>query len=253
MKRGLKKDILISLAITGIVCGALIAFIFLRHQIHCTSKRNVELARVSALFAGNAMLRSLSTNQSLSIEAAFYDALSALRVNSLSVQALLYSTNGIVRASSRPADLSRRASPSELNFINLLIEFPTQHNTAISVDKKNRIVHIYCLLKTNQADLYVVRFDAALGNIRGAIQQIYILLISILLLQSAAVIWLWVLLNKRVFVPVALLNIAAKEISEGDSSLRIDIQSMDELAELAATINALSSAIQNHSPKARRP
>jgi methyl-accepting chemotaxis protein len=245
----LKKDVLLRLAITAIVCAAVIVFIFLRHHIYYVSKHNVDRARLSALLAGSSIKQTLAANQPLSIEAALYDALSVLNDMGLPARALLYTQDGIVRAASDPAEIAKQAARDELDYITQLAEQADQHSTAVYVNKKTRVLHIYYPVKANGADLYILRFDAVLANMLSAIKQTYVLIISVLLLLGTAAAGLGAYFCKKIVTPIVLLNTAAKEIAEGDFNLRIDIQSADEIAELADTINSMSSALQKHALK----
>jgi methyl-accepting chemotaxis protein len=248
MLHSLKKDFLACLVITGIACAAIITFIFLRHQIYYASKQNVAVARASALLAASSIRHALACNQSLAIEAVFYDALSELNDNGLPVQALLYTHDGTVIASSTSDALAQQATSEELDYLGQIAVLPF-YQTVLRVDKKTRIVHVYCPVSSGGTKTYIMRLDTAFDNMLSAIKKAYVLIICVFAVLGFAVFWLGMFFYKRVATPIVLLNTAAKEISEGDYGLRVNIQSMDEISELADAINAAASALQKNTLK----
>jgi methyl-accepting chemotaxis protein len=247
MLHSVKKDFLVYFAITGIACSAIIAFIFLRHQIYYSSLNNAALARASAMFAARSLMHALNSNQSRAIEGVFYDALSELNDNGLPAQALLYAQDGIVIASSVTGP-TQQATGDELAYISQ-VAGRSSYQSSLRIDKKTRILHVYYPIPSGGPKTYIMRFDTPLDNMLSASISAYVLIICVFFVLGVAVIWLVMSFQKRVATPIILLDTAAKEISAGDYSLRVNIQSMDELSSLADAINAMASALQKKTLK----
>ena len=116
--------------------------------------------------------------------------------------------------------------------------------------KKTRTLQLYFPIYANNSVLYVARLDISLGNMAEALSQVYGPVIIIACLIIVASSFFAMVLTKRVIGPISLLNTATKEMAAGDLSLRINMNTKDELEELADTFNVMAAELKKIKAKA---
>ncbi len=104
-------------------------------------------------------------------------------------------------------------------------------------------VHAYVPLLVNQKPRYVVRFTFGLANMQQAMTDVYqpsiLMAVGVILLSGILV---WVLI-RAIMGPIQTLNQATRDIAAGNLSLTVQVDTGDELQELAETFNEMTRAL----------
>ena len=104
-------------------------------------------------------------------------------------------------------------------------------------------VYAYVPLLINQNPRYVVRFTFGLANIQQAMDAVYqpsiLMAIGVILLSGILV---WVLIQ-AIMGPIQTLNQATQDIAAGNLTLTVQVETGDELQELAETFNEMTKAL----------
>ncbi len=104
-------------------------------------------------------------------------------------------------------------------------------------------VHGYVPLFINQKPKYVVRFTFGLANMQQAMADVYqpsiLMAVGVILLSGILV---WVLI-RAIMGPIHTLNQATQDIAAGNLSSTIQVDTGDELQELAETFNEMTKAL----------
>jgi len=86
--------------------------------------------------------------------------------------------------------------------------------------------------------------ETTVSNLYATRQQMTYLIIIILLLTLVGSIFIAFWLARSITRPISQLSEIAKKISMGDTSMHVDVNSNDEIGELAATFNRMLSTIR---------
>ena len=159
---------------------------------------------------------------------------------------IVFDVSGKIIASSAKDLLGETTSYKDINKIedlNYLSNDGKWHITSIDA-LKNRL-YIYISLDNNGAGgtVYVAKLSLPLASIQEAFREVYgpvIFAVSIVILAN---ILFGFMLSKTVIGPIKILNNVTKIIAEGDLSVRTDINTGDELAELGATFNYMTEEL----------
>lgn len=240
MPNSLKHSTIIALASTGIACILAFAILLLLHQLHSITKYNAGQAKLYTIWVNTIVQQALTGSNKTDITDILAATLSKQQNNGIITKVVLYADNGTVKASTDTTEAGGLARAVEMPYIARAFTSGSHENSVFFVDKRSRVLHIYSLLP---AQKQVIRLDAKLGSMAIALQQIYLLIIAVILLAGFALTLLGIFLFRKVITPIILLNTAAGEIARGDSHLRIHIKSHNEISELADTITAISSGL----------
>jgi len=111
------------------------------------------------------------------------------------------------------------------------------------VNKTTKILSLYIPLSSGGEINNVARVFFSLGDIWGALKQIYKLAMILGLALIFINTLLGIFLSRLVVGPINVFNKAAKVISEGRLDLRVKIHTDDELEELANTFNSMTQEL----------
>lgn len=93
-----------------------------------------------------------------------------------------------------------------------------------------------------QGAIYLSIRVPEINNARTNVFKFYIISISIAILVSALLVYIFSL---KITKPLKLINNAAREIANGEFSKRLDISSEDEIGQLAESFNHMAVALEN--------
>jgi HAMP domain-containing protein len=238
MPNRLKHSTIVALAATGIACILAFAVLLLIHQLHSITKYNAGQAKLYTIWVNTIVQQALTGSNKPDMTDILVTTLSKQQNNGIISKVVVYADNGIIKTSTDTTEVGGLARAVEMPYITRALTSGSHENSVFFVDKRARVLHIYSLLPRQRQ---VIRLDARLGSMAIALQQIYFLIMAVILLAGLAFTLLGIFLFRTVITPIILLNIAAQEMAQGDSHLRIHIKSHNEISELADTITAISS------------
>jgi len=82
------------------------------------------------------------------------------------------------------------------------------------------------------------------AKIESSAKQSSIILSIVLLLSLAAAVFIWIVVAKRITQPIISLTDAAEKMSLGELSIKIDVDSEDEIGALAKAIGRLQTSLK---------
>ena len=252
MRATLKHRIIIPIIMFAVALVSVFSAIQVQSQLRATTMLNAARAEIAAQ-----SLKQALNEMALNDEAgkAPVSILRALGHSTLFSAAYVYSSDGLVEASTNNAYVGSRASAVELGNIRqalhkhsrvqALDDAPFVQSIHKDVDKPTRTLSLYVPAAGKNGLVYVGRIDVQLGSMQQAFKQLYIpLMLTALFVIILSALFGSTLL-RRVANPIAALNTAAKEIAAGDKNLTIHIDTKDELEELSDTINALALKLKD--------
>jgi len=98
----------------------------------------------------------------------------------------------------------------------------------------------------------VVLVSGSLAAVMGALSQLVTRLITAAMLINAAFLVVTWLTARRLTAPLQTLASAARRLGSGDLDTRVEVDSSDELGQLAGTFNHMAEEIQEHDRAQRR-
>jgi diguanylate cyclase (GGDEF)-like protein len=109
------------------------------------------------------------------------------------------------------------------------------------VDKRTRTFHLYVFFKNSFNHTAVLSFS--LSNIQKSLNEVYGLIAVIVFLVVVVNFILSIFLSRMLVEPVKLLNRASRDVANGNLDEKIDIETGDELEELADTFNYMTTQL----------
>ncbi|NQT90949.1 MAG: diguanylate cyclase [Candidatus Omnitrophica bacterium] len=223
----------------------------LQNQMKSITVFNSLKAKLAAQILKDSLQEALRSSNDEDPRKALGSALQSLRKAGLIESASVYSVDGVVAASTTRRGIGKRIPATETKRVERVVEGEGKGRGIRSfVDKARKMLQLYVPITTGNGVDYVGKLDMSLGNIGEALQQVYVPALFTAGLVVIANIVFGIILSKRVVGPISLLNEATKEMSGGDLSLRIHMETNDELEELADTFNVMAVELNKMKAKA---
>ena len=163
-----------------------------------------------------------------------------------SEEVLLYASNGTLKIALGSPDMVEAVSKKELAMVADAMGYgPAQNLSSFHTNGNPGSLRLYIPIMLQGKISYVVRLYAPLKNILAILKQVCApLLIASLAIVIYTVFFALILL-KRVIGPISILNTATKELAEGNYSMRLYMDTDDELKELGDTFNKVAMKLQD--------
>ena len=252
MHTSLRLRITVSIIIFVVVLISAFTVVQLQNQLRVITVFNSLKAKLTSHILKDSLEKNIANLEfQANPSRAISKALNSLKASELIDVAYVYSLKGQVIASvgSMTSDIiedsvtltrieeARQCALSDKQFCSYIY-------------KGTRTLQLYFPITVNDSVLYVARLDISLGNMATAMGQVYGPVIIIACLIIVASLFFAMVLTKRVIGPISLLNTATKEVAAGDLSLRIHMNTKDELEELADTFNVMAIELKKMKAKA---
>jgi diguanylate cyclase (GGDEF)-like protein len=242
----LQNRIINFIIIFAILLISAFAVIQLNNQIKTITAYNLFRAKVSALFIKTTLEKQLAA---LSPEANIATSLSKLVISLkeggiIEGGTIFRDTDTIMVATHEPAHLKKMISPEETERVRIAFKAAgTQKEIRSHIDKLTKTLCVYIPLVASGGETYLMRATFSLANIQEILRQVALPLAFTILTVIVATVIFGYMLSKTVIGPIMQLNEATKDIASGDLSMRVRLQTRDELEELADTFNDMTIAL----------
>ncbi|MEI8175983.1 MAG: hypothetical protein WCG78_03865, partial [Candidatus Omnitrophota bacterium] len=149
-----------------------------KNQMTAVNNFNLYRARLSALVVKNNLERVLGDHDAaIAAEPvpAFAGALASLKKNAIIEEATIFTTKCEIVTSLETSGEDRKIKPADYRIIEEYASAPRNDSWFIpNIDQARGVIDLYIpLLKSAQA-LYIAKLSFSLGNIEGALKQVYI-------------------------------------------------------------------------------
>jgi diguanylate cyclase (GGDEF)-like protein len=237
----LKSRIIILLTIFTIVTIGIFVTIQLFHELEAVNRSLEYKVKNYSDQIERAYALSMSSPDKINLLAKL---LNSLKDESVIKSAYVFDKGGTIVASTEYGAAQNKADYSDFHIIDKLqqggIEFAKGEAV---VDKSSKTVSIYIPLQDKDTVQLIVRVFFSLGDIWDAFAGVYRPALAIGILFILVNIALGVFLGRLVIVPIQIFNEAAKTIASGRLDLTVNIETNDELEELAGTFNFMTKEL----------
>jgi len=224
----------------------------LQNQLRTITIFNSLKAKLSVQALKDSIQNKLRGVRTEDHQAPLLASLESLKTAGLIDSATIYTLGSSVIASTNPASIGKKAFKGD--FVKIqeakLCELQKDKQYCTYVYKGTRTLQLFFPISIDGQLLYIAKTNFLLGNMAEAMKQVYIPVIIIAVIVIAGMLFFGTLLSRKVIGPISLLNTASKEMAAGDLSLRIHMDTNDELQELADTFNVMAVELKKMKAKA---
>jgi len=160
----------------------------------------------------------------------------------------IISSEGMIIASSSRYLVGQKAYVKDKGVLKAFEKSKKDTNLFRSaIDKKqnliNQYIPVYIPLANQGETVFLAKISYSLGNISDALKQVYLPCILTAFMVIGGNLFFGFILSKAVIGPINVLNSATKEIAGGKLELQVEMQTGDEIEELADTFNDMTQAL----------
>jgi diguanylate cyclase (GGDEF)-like protein len=114
----------------------------------------------------------------------------------------------------------------------------------ISVDETSYEIDFFIPVKLVPDEDYILHFTLSMGDITSRLNEMYSLVILLVVVIAFLHIFFAILLYLMIVKPITILKEQSHKISEGNFSARIKMRRNDEIGELCDTFNTMAESIE---------
>ncbi len=256
----LRFRIITLISLFAIFLIAAFTTLLITRQLNVITENNQYRARVGTFAAKGAFERTLlSTVRAGDPQKAFQRLIPLLEEGDLAEDVMVANPNGKVVASTRSYMVGTYLSSSESRYAEIASQSYSPKNWFRAEVEPGEII-FFAPITLDDVPQYVGVFRYSLGNMGEAIRQAggSVLLVAVGLL--VLVVPLCLLLIKSILGPIRDLDEATQDIAAGNLGRKVEVETEDELGDLAETFNGMTTALvqmkqraENANPLTRLP
>lgn len=255
----LRFRIISLVALLAVVLIAAFSILLVTRQLQFTTEYNSYRGRVGTFAAKGRLEIALLASLRSGDTAAFEKVLSLLKKSQLADAVSVADLTGKVVASTHSFEVGSPLRETDAQWAKYALNAYSSKNWYLVQVNSGEIV-FYTPITVDEAPRYIAILRYSLGNMQQAIEQVKGQCILIALGVLAGIIPLSLLLIQAILGPIRILNQATKDIAAGNFAQKVDLQTPDELGELAETFNQMTLALtsmkaraENANPLTRLP
>jgi len=116
------------------------------------------------------------------------------------------------------------------------------------VDKNHKLMNLFINFENPSG--YILKLTFSLADTQKALSAVYIPVMITVLIVIAGSIILGLLLSWALISPIKILNVATKDVANGNLDLKVHINTKDELEELSDTFNFMTVELKKMKARA---
>ena len=237
----LRNRIISLIALFAIFLITAFTVILINRQLHVISENNQFRARIGTFAAKQAFERTLLSNIRSGDPAAAFQKLIP-NLQQLAEDVTIADLKGKVIASTNSYAIgSELPEQDALSATSARKEYSPLHWFQFRVNPEDLV--FYAPLTLDDVPRYAAVFRYSLGNMGEAVRQVGTLCILAAIGVLLLIAPLCILLIRAILGPIQALNDATQDIAAGNLSQKVEVETEDELGELAETFNNMTSAL----------
>lgn len=242
----LQNRITTLMIVSSVIFISAFTFIQLNNQLANLSRYNSYRANLSTVLVKNNLESLIKGTMPEEIPKYITQGIESLVEADIIKDITVFDAGGKIVASTAKETIGESVSYKDLNKIEDLNYLSNEDKWQISsVDKANQRLYIYIALDNSVQGqtAYIAKLSLPLANIQEAFREVYGPVVFAVIIVIMANILFGFMLSKTVIGPIKILNNVTKIIAEGNLSIRTDIRTNDELAELGLTFNYMTEEL----------
>lgn len=257
IKYTLTQRIITLMVIFSILFISAFCAIQIRNQLNTITNFNSYRARLSAIIVKNELEKSTGkieisdSNFEEDIIPLIKNTITSLKRTRVVESIIIFNTSKEIVATSGVSLRDLQLKPSDYRLVDdILEEWAADRWFLTNIDKEKRILELFIPIFSANSLMFIAKAIFSLGNIEEAMRQVYAPILGTIAIVIFANVILGSILSKTIVKPIKDLNIATKEIAEGNLQKKVNIRTRDEIEELGNTFNYMTFALQKMKDRA---
>jgi diguanylate cyclase (GGDEF)-like protein len=232
--------------VSSVIFIGAFTFIQLNNQLANLNRYNSYRANLSTVLVKNNLEGLIKGAMQEELPRYLAQGITSLTEAGIIQDIAIFDASGKIIASSAGNTVGETVGYKDLNKIEDLNYLSNENKWHTSlIDQLKQRLYLYISLDKGvpRETAYVAKISLPLASIQEAFKEVYGPVIFAVLVVIMANIVFGYMLSKTVIGPIKILNNVTKIIAGGDLSVRTDIHTEDELAELGSTFNYMTEEL----------
>jgi diguanylate cyclase (GGDEF)-like protein len=232
--------------VSSVIFIGAFTFIQLNNQLANLNRYNSYRANLSTVLVKNNLEGLIKGAMQEELPRYLAQGITSLTEAGIIQDIAIFDASGKIIASSAGNTVGETVGYKDLNKIEDLNYLSNENKWHTSlIDQLKQRLYLYISLDKGVPGetAYVAKISLPLASIQEAFKEVYGPVIFAVLVVIMANIVFGYMLSKTVIGPIKILNNVTKIIAGGDLSVRTDIHTEDELAELGSTFNYMTEEL----------